>query len=65
MRVFGKLMDQKWKDSLNIAAADPVGKEARLKARRLATEDIRKTEANNQCKPAETAKVTIANAEVP
>jgi hypothetical protein len=49
LRVFGKLMDLKWKDSLNIAAADPVGKEARLKARRLATEDIRKTEANNQC----------------
>ncbi len=60
---FWRFVDQKWKDSLNAASADPtdpIGNEARLEARPLA---FKTPPAESQRKPVK-AKVMTTSAEV-
>jgi hypothetical protein len=50
---FWRFFDQKWKDSLNMAAAEPLGNKAGLKAQRLAIWGARRPATDNQGKPPE------------
>jgi hypothetical protein len=50
---FWRFFDQKWKDSLNMATAEPLGNKAGLKARGLAIWGARRPATENQGKPQE------------